>query len=179
MRLSYITYTIVAVACLALLPSCKESKPQTEEIVVDKVVDKPHNEVQSMSDENINGDVEWIGGGSYKYSVSRRMSESLPKVKNHDFTYYDNTVQLTIRRSDGSVFYDRTFSKKDFQSILPTQFKENGVLLGMNFEEASGNVLKFVVSVGSPDDSYDEYFHILMTVNNFGSISTSVYKAKR
>ena len=103
----------------------------------------------------------------------------MPKVKNHDFTYNDNTVQLTIRRSDGSVFYDRTFSKKDFQSILPTQFKENGVLLGMNFEEASGNVLKFVVSVGSPDDSYDEYFHILMTVNNFGSISTSVYKAKR
>lgn len=179
MRLSYITYTMVAVACLALLPSCKESKPQTEEIVVDKVVDKPHNEVQSMSDENINGDVEWIGGGSYKYSVSRQKSESLPKVKNHDFTYYDNTIQLIIRRSDGSVFYDRTFSKKDFQSILPAQFKDNGVLLGMNFEEASGNVLKFVVSVGSPDDSYDEYFHILMTVNNFGSISTSVYKAKR
>ena len=62
MRLSYIAYSIVAVACLALLPSCKESKPQTEEIVVDKVVDKPHNEVQSMSDEDINGDVEWIGG---------------------------------------------------------------------------------------------------------------------
>ena len=58
MRLSYIAYSIVAVACLALLPSCKESKPQTEEIVVDKVVDKPHNEVQSMSDEDINGDVE-------------------------------------------------------------------------------------------------------------------------
>lgn len=146
---------------------------------MDKVVDKPHNEVQSMSDENINGDVKWIGGGSYKYSVTRKVSESLPKVKNHDFTYYDNTIQLVIRRSDGSVFYDKAFSKKDFMSLLPTQFKENGVLLGMNFEDVSGNVLKFVVSVGSPDDSYDEYFHILMTVNNFGAINTSVYKQKR
>ena len=43
----------------------------------------------------------------------------------------------------------------------------------------SGNVLKFVVSVGSPDDSYDEYFHILLTVNNYGATNTSVHKPKR
>lgn len=161
------------------LASCKEKKEQPEEIVVDKVMDKPHTETQRMTDETINGDVSWIGGGKYSYSTVRTADESLPKVKNHDFEYFDNVIHLTVKRADGSTFFDQRFTKQSFKDILPTQFKESGVLLGMNFEEVSGNVLKFVVSVGSPDDSYDEYFHILLTVNNYGATSKSVHRQKR
>ena len=159
--------------------SCKEKKEQAEEIVVDKVVDKPNTETQRMTDETINGEVTWIGGGRYTYSTVRTADESLAKVKNHDFEYYDNAIHLTVKRADGSTFFDKRFTKQSFMSILPTQFKESGVLIGMNFEEVSGNVLKFVVSVGSPDDSYDEYFHILLTVNNYGATDVSVHRPKR
>ena len=44
-----------------MLFSCKEKK-EPEEIVVDKVMDKPRTETQSMADENINGEMKWIGG---------------------------------------------------------------------------------------------------------------------
>ena len=163
----------------ALLVGCKEKKEQPDEIAVDKGVDKPHTEIQRMNDETIDGTVTWIGGGNYSFSTVRTADESLAKVKNHDFEYYDNAIHLTVKRSDGSTFFDKRFTKQSFSSILPAQFKESGVLLGMNFEEVSGNLLKFVVSVGSPDDSYDEYFHILLTVNNYGATSTSVHKPKR
>lgn len=163
---------------LFCLASCKEKKAQ-EEIVVDKVIDKPQTETLRMSDENINGEFTWIGGGKYTYSVLRQANESLSKVDNHDTEYYDNEVHLVVKRADGSAFYDKTFTKKNFNETLPAQFRESGVLLGMNFEEVAGNELKFVVSVGSPDDSYDEYFHVLVKVSNYGTTSYSVYKAKR
>ena len=158
--------------------SCKEKK-EPEEIVVDKVMDKPRTETQSMADENINGEMKWIGGARYTYSIERSADESLPKVENHDLEDYDNSVHRVIKRSDGTVFFDRSVTKKSLGDALPVEFRESGVLLGMNFEEASGNTVKYVVSVGSPDDSYDEFYYILMTINNYGNVSYSVHKNKR
>lgn len=169
---------LLFVFMLTVVCSCKEKK-EPEEIVVDKVIDKPRTDTEVMQDETMTGEVTWIGGGNYSYSISRTSDESLPKVTNHDIPYYDNSIQLVVKRADGSVFFDKSFTKQSFGETLPEQFRKDGVLLGMNFEEVSGNVLKFVVSIGSPDDSYDEYYHILVTVNNYGSTSYGVYKAKR
>ena len=84
---------------VVLMVGCKEKQEQSEEIVVDKVVDKPHTEIQRMNDETIDGTVTWIGGGKYSYSTVRTADESLAKVKNHDFEYYDNNGVLTKRIS--------------------------------------------------------------------------------
>ena len=55
--------------------------------------------------------------------------------------------------------------------MLPQQFKEHGVLLGMNLDKAEGNSLRFIVSVGSPDDSNEEFYYVVMRLNNFGATS--------
>ena len=94
----------------------------------------------------------------------------------HDQDYYDNSITLVVKRKDGSVFFDRKFTKKDFESVLPKIFRDNGVLLGMNLEKVDGNNLRFVVSVGSPDENNEEFYLIMLTVNNQGQTKTETYQ---
>lgn len=171
-------FIILAMLMALTVISCKEKK-EPEEIIVEKVVDKPQAEEQEMSDEKLNGEFDWIGGSTYSYTIQRKASTALRKVKNHDITYSDNEISLEIRRSDGTVFFQKTFTKANFAPALPKQFNDSGVLLGMNFEKAEGNKLNFVVSVGSPDDSYDEFFYVLMTLDNYGNTKATIYKAQR
>ncbi len=169
---------LLALVAVVVIQSCgKKEKPK--DIIVEKVKDKPRTEDVKMSSETLNGEFEWIGGSKYSYSIQRSASSSMAKVKNHDVRYFDNEIHLVVRRSDGTVFFDKTFTKANFSPALPKQFHDSGVLLGMNFEKANGNVLNFVVSVGSPDDSYDEFFYVLMTLDNYGNTKASVYKAHR
>ena len=167
--------TLCAMLMTVVMASCKEKK-EPEEIIIEKVVDKPQPEEQEMSDEKLDGGFEWIGGASYTYTILRKPSSALRKVKNHDVTYTDNEITLVVKRADGTVFFEKKFTKANFAPALPKQFNDNGVLLGMNFEKAAGNNLNFVVSVGSPDDSYDEFFYVFMTLDNYGNTKATVYK---
>lgn len=173
-HLSYIL-ALTVTAALAFT-SCKE-KPKTDDIIVDKVVPKPQSGPDSMGTDEQNGSVAWIGGAQYAYTIRRAASDSLDIVENHGRKYHDNRIRLVVTRPDGTVFFQKVFSKANFAPMLPEQFQENGVLLGMKLDKAEGNNLNFVVSVGSPDENNDEFYLVKMVLNNFGSTSCEKYQA--
>lgn len=168
-----IALVAVASACLS---SCKE-KNKTDDIIVDKVVAKPQNGPESMSSSEQNGSVKWIDGNEYAYTITRAASDSLPEVENHGRKYHDNKIKLVVSRPDGTVFFQKVFSKSNFEPMLPAQFKETGVLLGMKLDKAEGNRLNFVVSFGSPDENNEEFFLVKMTLDNFGHTAADKYQA--
>lgn len=168
--------TILAVSLSVSFLSCKERKKTEEDIIVEKVVAKPQSEPGRMERDERNGSVTWIGGAEYSYSIVRATDNSLPVVENHGRKYHDNNIQLSVYRADGTVFFQKTFTKENFSPILPSQFKEHGVLLGMNLDKAEGNNLRFIVSVGSPDDSNEEFYYVVMKLSNFGATSAERYE---
>lgn len=169
-------YIVSLLAMMALgVSSCKE-KQQTEDIIVDKVVAKPQSGPERMAESENNGSVTWVGGAHYTYTAKRTTSDSLAVVENHGKKYHDNKVHLAVYRADGTVFFQKTFTKENFAPVLPAQFKDHGVLLGMNLDKAEGNQLHFVVSVGSPDENNEEFYYVGMTLDNFGNTSAEKYQ---
>lgn len=156
--------------------SCKKEKGTEKDIIVEKIIEKPQDTPQRMETDERNGSVKWIGGAEYTYNIVREASDSLAIVENHGVKYHDNVIRLTVYRTDGSVFFRKTFSKANFAPALPEQFNENGVLLSMNLDKAAGNNLRFVVSVGSPDDSNEEFYYVTMNLSNFGATSTEKWE---
>jgi hypothetical protein len=164
------------VAVCLLLSGC-DSKKQPEEIIIERDAVEEHRPgVLGMQTSSQEGTIEWVSDAEYSYSIVRSQDNSLPKVTNHDQDYYDNSITLVVKRNDGSVFFDKKFTKKDFDSVLPKMFRENGVLLGMNLEKVDGNNIRFVVSVGSPDENNEEFYLIMLTVNNMGQTKMETYQ---
>lgn len=125
------------------------------------------------------GSVKWIGGAEYSYTITRNSKDSLGVIENNGVKYYDNSISLVVRRVDGTVFFQKTFTKANFAPVLPKMFKESGILLGMSLQEAVNNELHFVVSIGSPDESNEETFYVLMPLDNFGATRAEEYKEKK
>ena len=75
--------------------------------------------------------------------------------------------------ADGSVFYQHTFTKKDFNSCLDDKFRKNGALLGIVYVKSDDDYLYFAASVGSPDKSSDDYIPMVLKIHRLGSISIS------
>ena len=167
---------VMMMASLSLV-SCKSEK-KTDDIIVDKIVEKPQTGPQRMSNDETNGSVTWISGAEYSYTILRQASDSLDVIENHEKKYYDNTVKLVVRRADGTVFFQKKFSKTNFSNVLPENVSKSGVLLGMKFVEAVGNELHFVVGVGSPDETYEEFYYVQMTLDNFGGTRAEEFKEK-
>lgn len=175
-RLTYILFSLVAV--VLAFGSCKEEK-KTEDIIVDKIVEKPQDSPVRMGADEKNGAVKWIGGAEYRYSIVRQSSDSLGVTENYGVKYYGNAINLKVSRADGTTFFQKTFTKSNFAPAMPAKFRDSGVLLGMNLEKAEGNELKFVVCIGSPDESNEDFVYVLMTLNNYGGTSASPYSGSQ
>jgi hypothetical protein len=161
---------IIALLALVCIVSCKK-KEQEEDIIVEKVIEKPQEGPESMPEDKQTGSVSWISNSEYSYAITRKADKELPIVKNHDKEYYDNSVDVVITRADGSKFFEKKFSKTNFAPALPKEFKENGVLLGISFEKAEGNYMMFVVSVGSPDETNEEFYYARLKISNLAVTS--------
>lgn len=173
-----IFFILTATTVVLAFSACKQEK-KTEDIIVEKVIEKPHDAPVSMEGMQNHGTVKWIGGATYTYTIERSSIDSLGLVENNGVKYHDNAIRLTVKRSDGTEFFKKTFTKANFAPALTKQFKDTGILLGMNLDEAEGNELKFVVCIGSPDESNDELYYVLMKLNNFGGTSAEPYSGER
>ena len=152
------------------MTACKE-KTEPKVIIAPKVeAPKPAGPVV-MQDLNSQNEVEWLGK-FYKVLVSRKSDRELPMVEvEQGRKGVDNRITLKILRPDGTVFFNRTYTKSDFSSCLDDNTQKTGVLLGIVLDRAEGDNLIFAASVGSPDALSDEYIPILLTVSRMGDVS--------
>ena len=139
------------------MAACKKERKSND--IITKMAPRPKVPTgpKSLSDFKYEKKVEWMGG-TYTITIHRYADKDLELAVDEDGRkYYDNKVQLSIKRPDGTTFYDRTFTKNDFKEFTNNHYGEHGSLVGFMFDHAEGDALRFGVSVGSPDPNSDEY----------------------
>jgi len=146
------------------------NKKKSDNIIAPKVVKVIPAAPQKMQEYKDERDVKWVEGRMYQVSVLRQPNDSLPLVKDETGQQYvDNIFYLTVKRSDGSVFFKRTFTKKDFLQYLTPDYQKTGVLEGVVFDKADGDYLFFGASVGHPQT--DEYIPLVIKLSRMGALS--------
>jgi len=164
-------YIAVLAGLTIVLASCGNKK-KSEDIIAPKVVKvKPKSPVkmQEYKDER---DVTWVEGRKYHVVVMRQPCDSLPMVKDETGQQFvDNVFSMTVSRSDGSVFFKRTFTKKDFLSYIDEDYRKTGILEGVVFDKVDGDYLLFGASVGHPQT--DEYIPLVVKLSRMGQLSVA------
>ena len=153
--------------------SCKD-KPQ-KDIIITKM--PPKTEVSKdpiqVGDYSQSRQVEWVGS-TYTVEVNRRADSTLTIVKDENGQkYYDNSITVKIIRKDGSEFFNRTFTKKDFDDYVDALYKKNSVLLGIVLDRADADNIYMAASVGSPEKASDEFVPLVVKISRMGNVSIS------
>ena len=163
-------FTVMAAMLLGL--SACGNKKKSDNIIAQRVVKvTPQAPVrmQGFSDER---DVQWIGK-KYHVSINRQPNDSLPMVKDEiGQKFVDNAVVLTVSRTDGSVFYSRTFTKRDFAHYLDADYNKTGILAGFVFSKTDGDWLEFAASVNHPQT--DEYIPLVVRLSRVSEVTIGV-----
>ena len=136
--------SMLLLAGMAVMLVACGGKKKSEDIIAPRIVKvqpKDPIRMQPYLDEK---EVSWIGK-KYFVSVSRQPSDS---------------------RQDGSVFYNRTFTKKALTQYLDDDFNKTGVFEGLVFDKADGDWLVFGASVGHPQS--DEYIPLVFRLSRMG-----------
>ena len=153
---------------VAVLAACG-GKKKSEDIIAPRIVKVQPKEPVRMQPYLDEKEVAWIGK-KYFVTVSRQPSDSLPMVKDETGQkYVDNVFRLTVSRQDGSVFFNRIFTKKDLAQYLDDDFNKTGVFEGLVLDRAEGDNLIFGGSVGHPQS--DEYIPLVFTLSRMGNLS--------
>jgi hypothetical protein len=148
--------------------SCAKKKQTTDIIVPRTETPKPQGPIR-MQPYDQTKDVVWLGK-NYQVAIKREADDSLKMVKDENGQeFIDNRISLRIIRSDGSVFFSRTFTKVAFDAQLDNDYRETGILEGIVFDQVDGNNLIFAGSVSHPQT--DEYIPLVITVSNFGDVT--------
>lgn len=164
-------YVCMLVMLLALT-ACHH-KSNNDNIIVPKenLKQKPTGPVRT-GDASQTQTISWLGA-KYKVQMVLKADPTLPLAHDGSHPYYDNRVTITVKRADGSTFFNRTFTKNDFKQYLPDNISRNGALLGVVYMQTKGDVLTFAASVGSPNSLSDEYVPLVVKVNRTGGVSIS------
>lgn len=153
-----------------LLAACDKPKPQTD-IITHKTVKKEQTAPAKMQDYNHSEKVDWLGK-QYTVSISRRAENDSSLVADDNGNkYHNNKITVRITRPDGSDFFDRTFTKADFASVVSSDYRRKSTLLGIVVDHVDGNNLVLAASIGSPDVLSDEYMPLIITVSRTGGIT--------
>ena len=83
--------------------------------------------------------------------------------------FVDNRINVIVRRADGSVAINKSFTKAYFDRYLDAHYREMGILEGLVFDEVDGQRLEFAASVCLPQT--DEYIPLEVKIDNFGNVS--------
>lgn len=152
----------------AAFAGCGEKKQSDDIITVRTTKPKPKAPVRMDRYESTT--TQTLAGSRLNVSIVREACDTLPMVKdNYGQKFVDNFVRLTICRSDGSVFLERTFTKSSFSSYIDPSYRRDGVLEGFAFDKADKQALRFAASVSLP--MTDEYIPISVSVSAQGGIT--------
>ncbi len=160
-------YQILPLAALLLLTGCSQKKKSDDIIATKPEVVKPQAPIR-MQEYKQTTDVAWLGK-NYQVEVHRVADDSLKMVKDENGQkFVDNRISVKVMRSDGSVFFSRSFTKAAFESYLNNDYRQTGVLEGLVYDKVEGNNLFFAASVSHPQT--DEYIPLVVSVSNFGEV---------
>ncbi len=162
-------YMLCALA-LALLTGCggKKTNATPEETDAAPVETPSANGTMEDPAWNDKGVVTWAGH-TYQYALNRQADKDIPPVKDElGQTFYDNSVELNVRR-DGEVFFAKRFTKEAFLDFLTPDYKENASLQGMAFDRVTNEGLRFGVTVGYPGS--DESIPLTVILAADGTVS--------
>lgn len=163
-------FLMVVVGCLALtMAACGEKKKSGDIIVKETVAPSEPQGPVSLQAYTDSRDVAWIGK-QYHVNINRQPSDSLPMVKDETGQQFvDNYITMEVLRQDGSRFFGRKFTKKDFEKYLDDDYRETGILEGLVFDKADGDWLEFAASVCHPQT--DEYIPLIVRLSRMGELS--------
>ena len=168
-----ILYAFAFSVILLGVVSCDE-KPK-KDIIITKM--PPKTEVSKdplqVGDYSQSRHVDWVGS-TYTVEVNRQADSTLTIVKDDNGQrYYDNKITVKIIRKDGSEFFNRAFTKKDFDGYVDALYKKNSVLLGIVLDKADEDNIYMAASVGSPDKSSDEFVPLIVKISRMGVVTIS------
>jgi hypothetical protein len=160
----------LSVSIFMALGACKEKKQQEETIITTRYV--PHH-IQgpiAMPEDSQTVNVTWLDR-LYSVTIVRTPIDSITVADDDGQKYIDNHICLTITRQDGTVFTQKSFTKKTFSSYIAEPFTTGGILAGIRFNDVDGTALRFSVAVAMPEAADDLFVPLDMKIDNFGSIN--------
>lgn len=165
-----IVQTVAILMFPLLLLSCKSEK-ETKTIIAEKPRQEEENRIQKVEENAQTRQISWLGN-NYQISIERKADKDLPLADDGEGTnYYDNIIDVAITRADGSKFFTRKFTKKDFEKYTDSAYSKNRALLGIVFDRAEGNNLCFAAAIGSPDNLSDDYVSLSLKISKTGTFS--------
>lgn len=158
---------LVLLLAAVLLGACGKKK-QSDDIIAPKVVEETPKDPVKLQEYNDDRHVEWLGK-DYHVSIHRHAADSLPMVQDETGQkFVDNVFTLVVQRSDGSMFFQRKFTKAQLTQFLDDQYKEQGLFEGLVFDKVDGDYLQFGASVGIPQS--DEYIPLVFRLSRMGTM---------
>lgn len=168
MRFTFIAFAFALAT--ASFVGCGQKK-NTGDIITRKAAKPKISLPVRMQDYSQNKTIDWAGG-SFACEIRRTACDSLPMAKDETGQkFVDNAITLRIRRSDGSTFLEKTFTKTSFNAALDDDYRRTGILEGFVFDRIEGSRLRFAASVCHPQT--DEYIPLVVEVSRSGEISIS------
>ncbi len=160
-------YQILPLAALLLLTGCSQKKKSDDIIATKPEVVKPQAPIR-MQEYKQTTDVAWLGK-NYQVEVHRVADDSLKMVKDENGQkFVDNRITVKVMRADGSVFFNRSFTKAAFEAYINNDYRQTGILEGLVYDKAEGNNLFFAASVSHPQT--DEYIPLVVSLSNMGEV---------
>ena len=161
--------TLLALATAVLsMAACGGKKEETTIIAKKAETKKPSSPVR-MQDYEQNHELD-LGGIALTCRIHRSACDSLPMVTDENGQkFVDNTIRVTIKRSDGSVFFEKTFTKKSFDGFLDDDYRRTGILEGLVFDKVDGSVIRLAASVSHPQT--DEYLPFVVSLSKTGKLN--------
>ena len=167
----------VLAACMMVLVACKEKKNVNEGIITtDYELPKPSEAPVKMPAKTDRTEVEWKDGQRYQIAIARTPADSLSKVTDEiGQQYVDNIVKVTVTRSDGSVFFHRSFAKSAFVEWLEEDYRLHSVLEDITFFGIENQELVFTAILNLPAASDDEAIDLRVSLNGQGQVNIGHY----
>lgn len=108
-------------------------------------------------------------GKEFHSIVTRTPDEDLPHVSNEmGDIYVDNKIALHLTRG-GETIVDKTFTKKDFSSVVEADFLEKSILEGIVYDKTTSSGIVYAASVCYPQT--DLYIPLSITISADGKMS--------
>ena len=166
-------FAVLAVAfCVGMIVSCNEEKKTTvNNILVPPREEKvPDTIIHQMNEIEASDTAHWLGS-VYQIDTRRYSSDSLSFITdNNGKRVRNNIIHVVIKRNDGSVFFDKKFSKSAFESYLDKEYLDRNVLLGLVYN-GSDKDIELLGSVGNPDILTEEFVPFNVHINKTGEVS--------